>query len=298
MLKRVLDLFFSLQVTFILALIFMIAQIYATLGFASDSDAWLYVYGRGWFEAIMWFLSINLLGIMYKFKTYKKIPLFLLHSSLIVILLGAGITRYFGKEGVLHLRVGETSGMIMLQNKANPADVGVLDMKFKLKLDKFRMNKYPGTTQPSSYESFVTVIDGDKSFHYHIYMNHILVYKGFRVYQMSYDPDEQGTILLVGKDPGMWITYLGYLLLAIGFFVSMFYKKSQFMRVAKKLKESGLFALLLSFVFFNTHLNAVDLDEFAKNSKQVATEFSKILVQYNGRIKPLDSLNVDFIQNY
>ena len=72
MLKRVLDLFFSLQVTFILALMFMIAQIYATLGFASDSDAWLYVYGRGWFEAIMWLLSINLLELCISLKLIKK----------------------------------------------------------------------------------------------------------------------------------------------------------------------------------------------------------------------------------
>jgi len=296
MLKKIFNLLVSLEVTVIFAILYMLSQIYATLAFSSDSDAWLYVYGRGWFEAIQWILALNLIGIMYRYKTYKKKGIFILHLSVIVILLGAGITRYFGKEGVLHLRVGETSSMIMLQNKANPADVGMLDMGFKVKLDKFVMHKYPGSTQPSSYDSYVTVIDGEKSFPYHIYMNHILVYKGFRIYQMAYDPDEKGSILLVGKDPGMWMTYLGYILMAIGFIMSMFERKSRFVATAKKLKESGLFAFILMLGFtFVTPSQAISIDEYAKNSKAVSVEFAKGLVQYNGRIKPLDSLNLDFI---
>jgi len=296
MLKKLFDLIVSLEFTIVLALLYMFAQIYATLGFASDSDAWLYVYGRGWFEIIQWLLAINLIGIMYKYKTYKKKGIFILHLSIIVIFIGAGITRYFGKEGVLHLRNGEMSSVIMLQNKANPSDVGVLDMGFKVKLDKFVMHKYPGSTQPSSYDSFVTVIDGNKTFPYHIYMNHILVYKGFRIYQMAYDPDEKGSIFLVGKDPGMFMTYLGYILMAIGFIMSMFEKKGRFVATAKKLKQSGLFAvlLMLSLGFLNPS-KAMDIDTFAKNSKGVATEFAKGLVQFNGRIEPIDSLNMDFI---
>ena len=295
MVKKILDLIFSLQTTVIFALLYMIAQIYATLGFTSDSDAWLYVYGRGWFEAIQWILALNLIGIMYKYKTYKKKGIFILHLSIIVIFIGAGITRYFGKEGVLHLRVGEASSVIMLQNKANPADVGILDMGFKVKLDKFVMHKYPGSDQPSSYDSYVTIIDKDKTFPYHIYMNHILVYKGFRVYQMAYDPDEKGSILLVGKDPGMWVTYLGYILMVIGFLMSMFERKSRFQATVKKLRQSGLFALLLMVGMSFVNLKAMNIDEYAKSSKGVATEFAKGLVQFNGRIKPIDSLNLDFI---
>jgi cytochrome c-type biogenesis protein CcsB len=273
----------------------MFAQIYATLGFTTDSDAWLYVYGTTWFESIMWLLAINLLGVMYKFKTYKKLPVFFLHISIIIILFGAGITRYFGKSGILHLRNGETSSVVMLQNKANPADVGVLDMGFKIRLDKFVMHKYPGTKQASSYDSFVTVLDGNKKFKYHIYMNHILKYKGFRIYQMAYDPDEKGSIFLIGKDPGMWVTYLGYLMLAFGFLFTIFYKKSNFQKTAKKLRESGLFAVLLLIGLSQVNLNAMTIDEFAQKSKLVASEFAKILVQYNGRVKPLDTLDVDFI---
>jgi len=295
MINRLTDLFFSLKTTFVVSLLYIIAQIYATLGFASDADAWLYVYGTKWFEIIQWIISINLIGIMYKYKTYKKLPIFILHLSVIVIFIGAGITRYWGDEGVLHLRIGQETSVITLQNKANPADVGILDMGFKVKLDRFVMNKYPGSDQASSYESYVIVTDGKKSFPYHIYMNHILNYKGFRIYQMAYDPDEKGSIFLVGRDPGIFMTYLGYILLTLGFLLSMFYKKSKFMATVKKLRKSGLFTILLTIGVLNSYSYGMDIKDYAQKSKDISKQFATLLIQYNGRVKPVDSLNLDLV---
>lgn len=112
MIEKLFNIFFSIEFVIIMLLIFMVAQIYATLGFASDKYAWIYVYGTHWFEAVMWLLGINILGIMIKFKTYRRYPAFILHVSVIVILIGAAVTRYAGYSGVLHLRVGQTSSMI------------------------------------------------------------------------------------------------------------------------------------------------------------------------------------------
>jgi len=295
--KRVSKAFFSLEVAIILSVMFMVAQIYATLGFATMAEAWKYVYETKWFELIMWLLGINLIGVMYRYKTYKKAPIFLLHLSLIVILAGAAITRYFGYEGTLHLRNGETKSVIMVEkSKGNPGNVYPLDLGFKVKLDKFVMRKYPGSMQPSSYDSYVTIIDekNNKTFPYHIYMNHILVYGGYRFYQASYDMDEKGSILSVNHDPGMYVTYFGYLLLAIGFFWSMVYKKSRFRLTVKKLKQSGLFGLLLV-LMLGSYAKAFDLNEYAKKSKAVSDEWSKLLVQQRGRIEPMDTLDLDIV---
>jgi len=294
-LKKLSNIFFSIETAVVLSLIFMAGQIYATLGFSTLEQAWGGVYETKWFEALMWLLGINLVGILFKYKTYQKIPIFILHMSIIVILIGAAITRYFGYEGTLHLRNGETKSVLMVQrSKSNPADVYPKELGFSVKLDKFVLRHYPGSMQPSSYESFVTVIDGDKTFAYHIYMNHILVYKGYRFYQASYDMDAKGSILSVNHDPGMWVTYFGYLLLTIGFFLSMFYRKSRFMLTVKKLKQSGLFSLFLV-LFFGLHANAFDLKEFAQKSKAVSDEWSKILVQKSGRIEPMDTLDLDIV---
>jgi len=294
-LRKLSNIFFSIETAVVLSLIFMAGQIYATLGFSTLEQAWGGVYETKWFEALMWLLGINLVGILFKYKTYQKMPIFILHMSIIVILIGAAITRYFGYEGTLHLRNGETKSVLMVQrSKSNPADVYPKELGFSVKLDKFVLKHYPGSMQPSSYESFVTVIDGDKTFAYHIYMNHILVYKGYRFYQASYDMDAKGSILSVNHDPGMWVTYFGYLLLTIGFFLSMFYRKSRFMLTVKKLKQSGLFSLFLV-LFFGLHANAFDLKEFAQKSKAVSDEWSKILVQKSGRIEPMDTLDLDIV---
>ena len=294
MIKRIVFLFFTLENAVFLSLIFLIAQIVATL-LPTDSDAWAYVYGRVWFEIIMWLLGVNLIGVIFKYKTYKKYSIFILHLSIIVILIGAAVTRYFGYEGQLALRNGESkSEIVVIKNKANQSDKKVIDLGFKIKLNKFVMKKYPGSNQPSSYESFVTVIDKDKTFDYHIYMNHILVYKGYRFYQASYFPDESGTILSVNKDPGMWITYLGYFLLAVGFFWSMIYKKSRFIMTIKKLQKSGLFVLLL-FITLPNILKAITLDEYVKKSTLTSKEIEDILVQKSGRIVPFDTLSLDLV---
>ncbi|MRJ06358.1 MAG: cytochrome C biosynthesis protein [Epsilonproteobacteria bacterium] len=298
LMKKLFNFFFSLEMALFLSILFLIAQWQATL-FGSLEEAWKYVYETKWFEGLMWLLGINLIGVMWRFKTYKKPPIFLLHFSIIVILLGAGVTRYFGYEGTLHLRIGETKSQMMLQkSKSKPSEVEPFDLGFQVRLDKFQVQKYPGSMQPSSYDSWVTIIDGETKFKYHIYMNHILVYKGYRFYQASYDPDEKGSILSVNHDPGMYITYLGYALLAIGFIWSMLYSRSRFRATIKALRKSGLFGILTFLGVIGlatTPLHAFSVEEYTKKSVKPAEEWSKVLVQSRGRIEPMDTLDLDLV---
>jgi len=109
---------------------------------------------------------------------------------------------------------------------------------FYLQLDKFILERYPGSSSPSSYESEVSIIDGGKSIPYKIYMNHILNYKGFRFFQSSFDSDLQGTILSVNHDFwGTTITYTGYALMFLGMLVSFFWKGTRFSKLNEQLKK-------------------------------------------------------------
>ena len=71
--------------------------------------AYSMVYNTRWFELILLLLSVNLIGQMFIFKLYKrdKLPVFLFHLSFVLMIVGAGITRYFGWEGIIHIREGE-----------------------------------------------------------------------------------------------------------------------------------------------------------------------------------------------
>ena len=126
-------------------------------------------------------------------------------------------------------------------------------LPFKVKLNDFIAEKYPGTEKSySSYKSKVTVQDSTETFDYDIFMNHVLDHKGYRFFQSSFDPDEKGTVLSVNHDFwGTNITYLGYFLLYIGLMAIMFTKHSRFgdlkrkLEAVKKKKEKLITILVL-----------------------------------------------------
>ncbi|MCG8306027.1 MAG: cytochrome c biogenesis protein CcsA [Cytophagales bacterium] len=172
-------------------------------------------------------------------------------------------------------------------------------LPFSLKLNEFRLERYPGSMSPSSFASEITLIDAKNNVvkPYRIFMNNILEYRGYRFYQSSYDQDEKGTILSVNHDYwGTMITYFGYFLLFGGLIVSLFTKKTRFQRVSRQIKEThekrkklttGMLAGLLVFV---ASINSVAQGQ-NELSKSHAEEFGKLLLQNkDGRIIPINTL--------
>lgn len=138
-----------------------------------------------------------------------------------------------------------------------------ISLPFEVRLNDFQLERYPGSTSPSSYASEVTVLDQKEEFPYRIFMNNVLDYKGYRFYQASYDTDELGTVLAVNKDrPGTLITYFGYLLMGIGMLFSLFGKHSRFWQINQKLRrlKKGQLTLLIITLFSTTYLAAFDRD--------------------------------------
>lgn len=125
----------------------------------------------------------------------------------------------------------------------------IYNTPFALKLKKFKMEKYPGSTSPASYASDVLVVDGGSEAPYTIFMNHVLDHRGYRFFQSSYDQDEKGTVLSVNHDFwGTSTTYGGYAFLFFGMFASLFWKGTRFSKLnaqLKSLSRKALTALLL-----------------------------------------------------
>ena len=104
-----------------LFILFAVSMAFATL-IENDfgaATAMKQVYGAKWFELILLLLVINLIGqiIYFKLLTLKKISILLFHISFIIIILGAGITRYFGFEGSIHIREGEIANTCYSNDK-------------------------------------------------------------------------------------------------------------------------------------------------------------------------------------
>lgn len=196
----------------------------------------------------------------------------------------------------------------------------VYQTPFALKLDDFVMETYPGSNSPSAYESHIQIIDEGKQTPYKIFMNHVLNHKGYRFFQASFDPDRQGTVLSVNHDFwGTLITYIGYTLLFLGLFVTLFWRGTHFWKLNRSLgeiaaKKVTILLLLLSFLGFNAqNTDNHQHDAAAPNttatqtpaqpaahleiSKEHADKFGYLLVQgFDGRIEPMNSQALDVLR--
>ncbi|NDP27713.1 MAG: cytochrome c biogenesis protein CcsA [Flavobacterium sp.] len=191
----------------------------------------------------------------------------------------------------------------------------VYTLPFSIKLNDFIAQKYPGTEKSfSSFESQVTVRNKTEVFDARIYMNHILDYEGYRFFQSSFDPDEQGTVLSVSHDYwGTMITYLGYFMLFFGLMAIMFTKHSRFADLKRKLevvktKKANLLTilvLLLSFGGFAQNHNAQFLSpkqldsiiEKRKVPEVQAAKFGRLIVQdAGGRMKPINTFSSELLR--
>ncbi len=178
-----------------------------------------------------------------------------------------------------------------------------ITVPFNIRLNDFKLERYPGSMSPSSFESEVTLVDnrfGGVEINQRIYMNNVLDYDGYRFFQSSYDQDELGTVLSVNHDFwGTWVTYVGYFFLFLGMILTLLMKKSRFTALRKNIKKlrAKREAVVILLVLFSAGnlLAQHDGHQYETPKKEVriidethADKFARLLVQdQGGRIKPI-----------
>ncbi len=254
------------------------------------------VYNAWWYQLSLFLISLNLIAVIDKTKMYRVKARTLFHVSFIIILFGAALTHYFGLDGMMHIREGEKSNIIVIGEEQ-------VETPFYIALEEFTLTRYPGSRSPSEFYSELKVIDevNDHTFESEVYMNHTLNYGGYKFFQTSYDSDEKGTKLSVNKDPGVEVTYIGYTLLFLGLILNLFDKQSRFQFLIRKIKKMPIATLLLPLVWMSLQTPSYAgysdyvesyLQEHRENSKVLATAFGSLVVQGPvGRMKPLDTQN-------
>ncbi|WP_372918716.1 cytochrome c biogenesis protein CcsA [Salegentibacter sp.] len=108
---KLLKLLLSTKISLVLIIIFAVSMGVATFvendyGTAVAREA---VYEAWWFEVILIWLAVNFVSHIQKYKLFsaKRWPVGLFHIAFVIMIIGAGVTRYFGEEGVIHIREGE-----------------------------------------------------------------------------------------------------------------------------------------------------------------------------------------------
>jgi len=115
-----------------------IESYYAGIGSTSTGRAAAYdqVYDAWWFNALLVLLGVNLvLNLVRRLsKGRPSLGFLLVHIGMIVILAGAGITRWFGWEGYLHIREGESNNVVSSAEDHLIVRAGDHQVEFPLRL--------------------------------------------------------------------------------------------------------------------------------------------------------------------
>lgn len=395
--QKLISFFYSTKLMAILFITFAIAMAVGTF-VENDYDtdtARIWVYNTWWFEAIMGLFVVNFIGNISRYRLLKKEnwAVLVLHLSWVFIIVGAGVTRYFGNEGMISLREGETTNTYLSDRtyitvmvdgnyqgaplrkkkqkevlfsshtsnhyqwssdfKGKPFSITYKSFKrigegmnalvlevvsdnehkevtimgkrgvqhppatitlnglqfhlsygareeklpFSLTLNDFIAEKYPGTENSyASFKSKVTVSGGGETFPYDIEMNHILNYQDYRLFQSSFHPDEQGTILSVNRDFwGTLITYIGYVLLFGSLLAFMFVGKSRFKKLNQQLKDLQAKRIAIVWALCFSSLATAQTPMIVPN-KAHAEKFGAMLIQDDGRFKPMNTFSSELLR--
>jgi cytochrome c-type biogenesis protein CcsB len=119
--KKLLRFFISMPFMGILLIVYAIAMAVATF-WENDYGAPIaryFVYNSWWFELIHLLLIINMVGSIFIYKLWhkNKISILVFHVAFIIIILGAAITRYYGFEGMMHIRENKEQNYFTSEKK-------------------------------------------------------------------------------------------------------------------------------------------------------------------------------------
>jgi cytochrome c-type biogenesis protein CcsB len=192
-----------------------------------------------------------------------------------------------------------------------------IETPFHVKLKDFQLEKYPGSESAASYASEVTVITKEETFDYRIFMNHILDFKGYKLFQSSYDisGEVEETHLSVNHDFwGTLITYIGYSMLYFGLICILFAKNTRFdylKNTLKKIRKKKATLALIGLLFLSVTVSSQQhQQQHAISEKQIdsilkanivdtkhADLFNSLVIQdAGGRMKPAHTFASELVR--
>jgi len=115
---------------------------------------------------------------------FHKLSYFMVHSAILVILVGGWIGAHYGFRGTMTVVENSSDNSIRFLKGSKTEH---LKMPFDIRCDDFFIDFYP-TGMPKAFRSTLSIIDHGKTVidHKDIIVNEPLFYKGVRIYQASF----------------------------------------------------------------------------------------------------------------
>jgi ABC-type transport system involved in cytochrome c biogenesis permease subunit len=304
--KRLLSQLASLKLAVILLVLLLLGLAAGTIieSMRGADVAGRTVYYAWWFLGLEALFVVNVVSSVVTLFPWgtQRIGYLLTHGSLLVIFAGAAMTYFLKVEGQLGMWEGDSSNEIVAQGRDGTMGARTT-LPFTVKLDDFEVENYPGTMRPSQFRSRVHITDGEsgRTFPAEIWMNHPLHYRGFSLFQSSFQQDRdpatgairrEATILSVSHDPGQNVVFVGYALLVLGMCVvlgtriAQTRKRQELERLLegeaepRKAGKAGKAAAALALLLLAGGARAAD----------AVQALQRLPVQHDGRSMPFDTL--------
>ncbi|MGB5619666.1 MAG: cytochrome c biogenesis protein ResB [Desulfobacterales bacterium] len=112
---------------------------------------------------------------------WTRLGVYVVHASVIILLIGGLLGSLFGFEGFVNIAEGEMTHTVLLRNSDKPIQLG-----FDIRCEDFDVSFYP-SGMPKEYRSRLSIIEnGQTVLQKDILVNHPLRYKGINFFQSSY----------------------------------------------------------------------------------------------------------------
>ena len=242
--KKIANFLFSTKLTAVLFIVFAVAMATGTLLDRNmETSPTPYtrtlIYNAWWFEAIMVIFVINFVGNIFRYRLHKKEKwaTLILHLAWIFIIVGAGVTRYIGYEGMMAIREGATesqfrslktyiSGRILGDYEINGQlqqrnimeevdfshrldndfertyDYGGTEVKFKL--TKFIKGAEKDIIPDENGESYLKIVEASEGKPHNHFLKEGQVSNLHNVL-ISLNKEQEGAINIINTDEGIFI---------------------------------------------------------------------------------------------
>ncbi len=292
----------SLKLAVILLLLSLFALAAATIveSAAGTETAGRTVYYALWFQLLMGVLTANIIASIAVHYPWgkRRLGFLMTHSALVIVVIGSTVTFLAKTEGQLALWEGESASRFEQVVGLGPTPATVPhDLPFAVALKDFQIDYYQGTMRPAMFRSKVEVTDPatGQSFPFDIQMNQELAFKGWRLFQSSYQQQDgrEMTVLSVAKDPGQPIVFIGFVLLLVGMCTVLTTRIAQ-VRASGMPGATGSAPKPMTLRKRTTAVAVMfallGLGGTVAHAAEPADTVRRVPVQHDGRVMPLDTL--------
>ncbi len=203
-------------------------------------SSWIFWFGPIPLPGTLTTIAIIFVNLSFKFLfkstwSWAKAGINITHLGVLLLILGGLITVLSMKEGYMIIPEGHETAYVYQYDELNQEVMihkpPLFKLPFTLKLEDFQKELHPATDIARSYSSDMVLSDGETNWPVRIEMNKPLRFKGYTVFQSSFDEAEgiEITVLSVVWNVGRLFPYISTLVIALG----------MALHIGIKLKQTG-----------------------------------------------------------